>query len=157
MGKKSTTTGYWRQRGGTNASASKLTGPTPAVVPSVLAVTVDPVAAAGTGTGKYIPAGARIIAITVVSGHTGGTAPLLDLGLTGTNDGLLDGVVADGDVVTDLVTLAPATGANGALLTGEAEAADIEVVAGTGGGTPGTGTSVALITYVMDDDGSIQD
>jgi hypothetical protein len=144
MGKRSTTNGYFRQRGGTNASASKLTGPTPAVMPSVLKVVVDPVAAAGTGTGKYIPAGARITHITVVSGHTGGTAPLLDLGLGASVDGLLDGVVADGNVVADLINLVPATGA-------------IEVVAGTGGGTPGTGTSVALITDVMDDDGDVQD
>jgi hypothetical protein len=60
-------------------------------------------------------------------------------------------------VVADLINLVPATGAIDVLFTGEPEAADIEVVAGTGGGTPGTGTSVALITYVMDDDGDVQD
>lgn len=151
MGKRSTVTGYWRARGATNSSSSSLTGPTPGVLPITLAVPVDPTAIAGTSTGKYLPLGAIVLGIDVVSGHTGGTTPLLDIGLGADVDGLLDGAAADADLSINVATATTPGVSFGVALT-----ADAEVVAGTGGGTPGTGTSVAYITYTMDDDGSIQ-
>lgn len=156
MGKRSTTKGYWRAHGGTEASASKLTGPSPAVLPMVMAVTVDPTAADGTATGKYLPAGAIVLGIDVNSGHTGGTAPLLNIGLddgvTPDVDGLLDGAAADANLSINIAT-ATTPGAS----FGVALAADSEITAGTGGGTPGTGTSEAYITYTMQDDGKRND
>lgn len=152
MGKRSTTAGYFRQQGGTNASSSRLTGPTPAVVPSILAVTVDPAAADGTPLGKYLPKGAIVLGIEVVSGHTGGTTPLLNIGLAAVVDGLLNGAAADANLSINVAT-ATVPGAS----FGVALAADAEISAGTGGGTPGTGTSEAYIHYVMEDDGSKQD
>lgn len=156
MGKRTTTTGYWRARGARASSSSKLTGPTPGVLPITLAVPVDPTAADGTGTGKYIPLGAIVLGIAVVSGHTGGTAPLLNIGLddgvTPDVDGLLDGAAADADLSINVATATTPGVSFGVALT-----ADAEVTAGTGGGTPGTGTSIAYITYTMDDDGVIND
>lgn len=151
MGKRSTITGYWRARGATEASASKSNGPSVGVLAITLAVTVDPAAAAGTATGKYLPAGSIVLRTDVISGHTGGTAPLLDIGVTGTNDALVNGAAADADV-----SVAPGDATAGANV-GAAAAADIEIVAGTGGGVAGTGTSVAYITYTMSDDGKLND
>jgi len=152
MGKRTTTTGYWRGRGATNSSASKLTGPSPAVLPMIMAVPVNPVAAAGTATGKVLPRGAIVLGIAVVSGHTGGTTPLLDIGLGAVNDALLNGAAADADLSVNVATATVPGVSFGVALT-----ADAAITAGTGGGTPGTGTSVAYITYTMDDDGKIND
>lgn len=152
MGKRSTTAGYWRARGATNSSSGKLTGPTPGVLPITLAVPVDPTATAGTGTGKYLPLGAIVLGIDVVSGHTGGTAPLLDIGLGADVDALLDGAAADADLSINVATATTPGVSFGVALT-----ADAEVVAGTGGGVVGTGTSIAYITYTMDDDGAVND
>jgi hypothetical protein len=118
----------------------------------MLAVTVDAAATDGTGTGKFLPAGAIVLKVDVVSGHSGGTGPLLNIGITGTVDGFLNGVVADGNVNANLTAVLPATGAVGAEM-GVVQAADIEIVAGTGGGTPGTGASEAYVYYTIEDDG----
>lgn len=149
MGKRSTVKGYWRAHGGTEASASKLTGPTPGVLPITMQVTVDAAAADGTALGKYLPLGAVITNVAVVSGHTGGTTPLLNIGLAAVNDAILNGVAADANVDVNVATATVPGASFGVALT-----ADSELTAGTGGGTPGTGTSVAYITYVMTDDGS---
>lgn len=150
MGKRTTFKGYIRAAGATSSSSSKLTGPTPGVLPITLAVAVDPTAADGTGTGKYLPLGATVLGIAVVSGHTGGTTPLLNIGLGADVDALLDGAAADADLAIDVATATTPGVSFGVALT-----ADAEIVAGTGGGTAGTGTSIAYITYVMEDDGSI--
>ena len=102
MGVRSTIKGYWRAHGATMSSSSSSSGPSPGVLPITLAVTVDAADAAGTVTGKVLPAGATVLAVHVVSGHSGGTAPLLDLGVVGTDDGFLNGVVADASVSADL-------------------------------------------------------
>ena len=155
MGKRTTFAGYVRARGGTSANTSKLTGPTPGVMATTLAVPVDPTAADGTSTGYYLPAGAVVLGIDVVSGHTGGTAPLLNIGLddgvTPDVDGLLDGAAADADLSINVATATTPGASFGVALT-----ADSEITAGTGGGTPGTGTSIAYITVTFNDDGSIQ-
>ena len=148
MGKKSTFTGYLRARG--NSSNSTRTGPTPAVVPVVLAVTIDPAATVGTATGKYLPSGSIIISATIVSAHTGGTAPLTDVGLIGDTDSIVNGAVATSNLTFDI-----ATGATSGVQFGVATTADLEVVGGTGGGTPGTGTAVIYITYTVTDDGAL--
>ena len=97
---------------GTNTAKSSAT---PGVLPIVQAVTVDAAAADGTGTGNFLPVGAIVYDISIVSGHTGGTAPLLNIGLDdGTTpdvDGILDGVVADGNVNAHVAAIVPATGA----------------------------------------------
>jgi hypothetical protein len=121
-----------------------------------MAVPVDPTAADGTGTGKYLPLGAVVLGIDVVSGHTGGTGPLLNIGLddgvTPDVDGLLDGAAADADLSINVATATTPGVSFGVALT-----ADSEITAGTGGGTPGTGTSLAYITYTFNDDGVIND
>ena len=152
MGKRSTVTGYWRARGATSGSSGSITGPTPGVLPITQAVAVDPTAADGTGTGQYMPKGAIVLGIDVVSGHTGGAAPLLNIGLGADVDALLDGAAADADLSINVATATTPGVSFGVALT-----ADAEIVAGTGGGTPGTGTSIAYITYVMEDDGAIND
>lgn len=156
MGKRSTTKGYWRAHGGTEASASSRTGPSPAVLPLMLAVPVDPTAADGTPTGFYLPSGAIVLGIDVVSGHTGGTTPLLNIGLddgvTPDVDGLLNGAAADADLSINVATATTPGVSFGVALT-----QDWQVTAGTGGGTPGTGTSIAYISYTMEDDGKVND
>jgi len=150
MGKRSTFTGYLRARG--NSANTGRTGPTPAPLLATLAVTVDPAATVGTATGKYLPSGAIIMRVTVVSAHTGGTAPLTDVGLTGNNDSIIDGAVATSNLEFDV-----GTGATTGVQVGVATTADLEVVGGTGGGTPGTGTAVVYITYTVVDDGALAD
>ena len=145
MGTRSTVKGYWRQGGN---SASNIA--TPAVVPSVLAVAVNPVAATGTATGKTLPKGAIVLGIDVVSGHTGGTTPLLDIGLAAVDDALLNGAAADADLSINV-----ATATTPGVAFGVALAADSAVTAGTGGGVVGSGTSVAYITYTVTDDGVV--
>ena len=145
MGTRSTVKGYWRQGGNSISNIA-----TPAVVPSVLAVAVDPVAATGTATGKTLPKGAIVLGIDVVSGHTAGTTPLLDIGLAAVDDALLNGAAADADLSINV-----ATATTPGVTFGVELVVDAAVTAGTGGGTPGTGTSVAYIRYVMVDDGVI--
>jgi hypothetical protein len=99
-----------------------------------------------------MPKGAIVLGIDVVSGHTGGAAPLLNIGLGADVDALLDGAAADADLSINVATATTPGVSFGVALT-----ADAEIVAGTGGGTPGTGTSIAYITYVMEDDGAIND
>ena len=148
MGKRSTFTGYLRARG--NSNNSTRTGPTPAVLDVTLAVTIDPAAADGTATGKYLPVGAIVKGITVVSAHVGGTAPLTNIGVTGTVDAFVNGAVA-----TSNLSFLIDTGATVGSLFGVAMVSDLEVVAGTGGGAVGAGTAVAYITYTVTDDGSL--
>lgn len=148
MGVRSTITGYWRARG--NSGNTTRTGPTPAVLPMVLAVTINPAATVGTATGKYLPKGAVILGASIVSAHTGGTAPLTDVGLTGDVDSIVDGAVATADLEFDV-----GTGATSGIAFGVATTADLEVVAGTGGGTAGTGTAVIYIRYTVTDDGAL--
>jgi len=148
MGKRSTFTGYLRARG--NSSNTGRTGPTPAVLDMTVAVTIDPAATDGTATGKYLPVGAIVRGITIVSAHTGGTAPLTNIGVTGTVDALVNGAVA-----TSNLSFLIDTGATVGALFGVAMVSDLEIVAGTGGGTAGTGTAVAYITYTVTDDGTL--
>jgi hypothetical protein len=122
----------------------------------MLAVPVDPTAADGTPTGFYLPSGAIVLGIDVVSGHTGGTTPLLNIGLddgvTPDVDGLLNGAAADADLSINVATATTPGVSFGVALT-----QDWQVTAGTGGGTPGTGTSIAYISYTMEDDGKVND
>jgi hypothetical protein len=146
MGKRSTFTGYLRARGN---SGSKL--PTPAVVPQVLKFTFNGALANTTGTGKFLPKGAIIQSVDIVSAHTGGTTPAVDIGvLTATPDpdGIINGAVS---TTTQRVQLA---GAAAGVLVGAELAEDAEVSAGDDGtGTAGTGNITAFITYFMADDG----
>ena len=151
MGKRSTTAGYWRAHGDSKRVA------TAAVMPVVLAITgVDAtLAAAGILTGKFMPIGAVPLKVDVVGGGTGGTAPLLDVGLeldTPVDDGLVNGVAADGNSST--VLGATEAGANlGAAMT---EAAEVTV--SDGGGTNATGGTIDIyVHYTFVDDGVVND
>lgn len=157
MGKRSTVKGYWRAHGTTESQASKLTGPSPAVVPVVLALTGLDATLAGAGllTGKYMPLGAIPLQVDINGGGTGGTTPLVDVGLelgTPVDDGLVNGVAVDGDSSTVL----GATEAGSLLGTVIAENAEVTI--SDGGGTNATGgTFDVFITYTFDDDGKRND
>ena len=156
MGKRSTLVGYWRARGGTEASGSRIPGPAVAVVPVVLAITGLDATLAGAGllTGKFLPIGAIPLRVDINGGGTGGTTPLLDVGLelgTPDDDGLVDGVAVDGDTSNALGDGATAGVLLGTILTEQAE-----VTISDGGGTNATGGTFDLfITYTFDDDGSL--
>lgn len=152
MGKRSTFRGYLRTTG--IDLVSKRPSPTPGVMPAVIAFTADFAAAAGTGTGKFLPKGAIPLRIDINSAHTGGSSPLADIGLelsTPNDDALVDGLAADADASVDIAT----TEAGVAMGVEQTETA--EITAGTGGGTAGTGTAECYLWYVMADDGDIQD
>jgi hypothetical protein len=157
MGKRSTVKGYWRAHGGTEASVSKSTGPSVAVVPVVLAITGLDATLAGAGllTGKFMPAGAIPLRVDVNGGGTGGTTPLLDVGLelsTPDDDGLVNGAAVDGDSSNALGTT------EAGVLIGTAITEDAEVTISDGGGTNATGGTFDLfITYTFDDDGKVND
>lgn len=158
MGKRSTVKGYWRAHGGTEATTSKSNGPSPAVVPVVMAIFgLDAtLAAAGILTGKFMPLGAIPLRVDVNAGGTGGTAPLLDVGLelsTPDDDGLVNGAAVDaagGDSSNALGTT------EAGVLMGTIIAEDAEITVSDGGGTNATGGTFDLfITYTFDDDGSL--
>mgnify|MGYP001822334623 CR=1 FL=1 len=152
MGKRSTFAGYVRQRGATSASSSKLTGPSPGVVPHFVTVDVaDASVADTTGTGVYLPAGCIVIGPAQFDGNvTGGTAPTVNLGTAADPDGYLANQSATANAQV-------AYGSLGALADGEPLAADTELTAGAGTGTPGTGGVVIRLQVLMTDDGLIND
>lgn len=134
---RSSTIGYWRQYG----SGKKDT--TPGVYPTSLKLSFDPTAASAS-TGVTLPKGARVIGVQSLGGATGGTNPTVDVGTAGDADGFANELDADD------VTIAPGVGA----LTGTVLSADTLVYAGVGASAATGGTTVAYLTYVMDDDGS---
>jgi hypothetical protein len=146
MGIRSTVTGYWRQRGSANSAVAI------AVIPSVLAIKgIDAtLAAAGILTGKFLPVGAIPLRVEVNSGATGGTNPLLDVGLellTPDDDGLADGIDITADVSAYM-------GSGGGVLLGTVLTEQAEITVSDGGGTNATGGTFDLfITYTFDDDG----
>lgn len=154
MGKRSTFHGYLRQRGAPNPASSS-SAPSVGVIPSVLRIAGVSalLASAGILTGKFLPKGAIPLSVDIVGEGTGGTDPLLDVGLelgTPQDAGLVDGAVVDGN---SRVVLGSATA--GALL-GTVLTETAEVTVSDGGGTNATGgTFDLLITYTFDDDGVI--
>ena len=155
MGKRSTFTGYIRAQG--KEQSKNRDAVSPAVVPVVLAITgLDAtLASAGELTGKFLPKGAIPLRVDVNGGGTGGTSPLLDVGIelsTPDDDGLVNGVAVDGDSSTAL----GATEAGVLLGTELAETAEVTI--SDGGGTNATGGTFDLfITYTFADDGKVQD
>ncbi len=137
-------TGYIRQYGTTGKSG------TPAVFPSIIQFTLDSTQTTAS-TGKTLPNGSIPLFSQIIdTGVTGGTAPTVEFGTTGTNDGFGDVVPADAK--TGLISAVTVT-LGGALL-GEALTADTLIFAGAGDtGTPGTGDVTAAIYYIMSDDG----
>lgn len=150
MGKRSTTAGYWRAHGDSTRVSR------PAVMPVMMQISdLDATVDAGTLTGVVIPAGAIPLAVHVLGGGTGGTSPILDVGLeadTPDDDGLANGLTYDATDMADVVTKA------GALL-GTVLPRATEVTYGDDGvGTNNTGGTVdLLITYTFDDDGKVND
>jgi len=134
---RSTTFGYWRQRGANKA--------TPAVLLASVEVTFDPTAAATTGTGVYLPTGAVPSFAKITSaGATGGVTPTVDVGLAGGNQ---DALIAEGDADT----------ASSAILTSGtsldvALTAKTEITAGVGASAATGGTVTARVFYYMADD-----
>ena len=156
MGKRSTIKGYWRASGASEASSSRLPAPAVAVVPVTLAILgVDAtLAAAGILTGKFLPVGAIPLRVEVNSGATGGTNPLLDVGLellTPDDDGLADGI----DITLDV---SATMGSGGGVLLGTVLTEQAEITVSDGGGTNATGgTFDMFITYTFSDDGTVND
>jgi len=148
MGKRSTFGGYVRQRAGTNSSTSRATGPTPAVFKAFVAVTFDPTQVLA-GTGKVLPKGAVPLGVTGLGGGTGGISPTVDLSLAGgAAGGLANELPADAAAAAEVQTGAEL----GAALT-----ADTEIEAGVGASAATGGTVTALVSYIMVDDGVIND
>lgn len=151
MGKRSTTSGYWRAHGDHTRAAA------PAVVPVVLTITDLDATLAGAGilTGKTMPKDAIPLRVDVNGGGTGGTAPLLDIGLelgTPDDDGLVNGVAVDGDSSSALGD------ATAGVLIGTALTEAAEVTVSDGGGTNATGGTFDLfIWYTFSDDGKVND
>ncbi|MHC4312610.1 MAG: hypothetical protein ACYSW3_09130 [Planctomycetota bacterium] len=154
MGKRSTVKGYWRAQGATEASGSRTPAPAVAVVPVTLAIRgVDAtLAAAGILTGYFLPIGAIPLRVEVNSAATGGTGPLLDVGLelgTPDDDGLADGI----DITTDV---SATMGSGGGVLLGTVLTEQAEITVSDGGGTNATGGTFDMyITYTFDDDGTL--
>lgn len=160
MGKRSTVKGYWRAHGTTESQSSKLTGPSPAVVPVVLQCKgLDATADAGTGTGKYLPVGACVFRVDVIitSAISGGTAPILDIGLelaTPDDNGLCDGL--DYEAATSTQHAGALAGVlMGTILTEDA----VEITYGDDGvGTNNTAGEIDIfVWYTFDDDGKRND
>lgn len=147
MGKRSTTKGYWRQIGSQDSRVSI------GVVPNVLVITGISalLASAGQLTGKFLPKGAIPLRVDINGAGTGGTSPLVDVGLelsTPDDDGLVDGAAVDGD---SSVALGSSTDG---LLIGTELAETAEVTVSDGGGTNATGGTFDLfIWYTFADDG----
>lgn len=141
---RSTTKGYWRQGGNSMGSA------TPAAVPSILRFSFDPTAASA-ATGAVLPKGARVLGIQLDGGATGGVSPTVDIGSLATADAF--GAEVPADSAQNLTIGATVAGASfGAVL-----AAQTEVYAGVGASAATGGTVVGLITWLMDDDGVVND
>lgn len=154
MGKRSTIHGYWRQRGAPNP-ASSASAPSVAVVPSVLHIAGISALLDGAGilTGKFLPVGAMPLRVDILGEGTGGTTPLLDVGLelaTPADTALVDGAAADG---SSSVALGSATVGT---LIGTVLEETAEVTVSDGGGTNATGGTFDLfIWYSFSDDGVI--
>jgi hypothetical protein len=151
MGKRNTFEGYLRTHGGRPRDVVQ-----PAVVPCVLAITgIDAtLAAAGILTGKTLPIGAIVLGVAVKGNGTGGTGPLLDVGLehgTPVDNALVDGVAVDADSNTEI-----GAGATAGAQLGVVQTEQSEITVSDGGGTNATGGTFDLfITYTFDDDGVV--
>lgn len=145
MGKRTTFAGYIRQRGMGNPSGNGKG--TPATFKAHVTVTFDSTQVLA-GTGVYLPAGAIPVGVTGLGGATGGTAPTVDLSLAGGAAGGLTN-----DMAADAATAEVTTGAE--LLA--ALTADTEIEAGVGGGVAGTGDFTAIVSYLIADDGKVND
>ncbi len=149
MGKRSTITGYWRQRGATNSSSSRLGGPTPAVLLACTpAITFDPTLANTTLVAdRFLPEGAiPSHAVITNAGGTGGIAPTVDVGLVGT----VDALIAEGDADTASAALLTSGTALGTPL-----AADTQITAGVGASAATGGTVTVRVFFYMNDDASL--
>jgi hypothetical protein len=148
MGKRSTFAGYIRQRGSSNPSGAGRTGGTPGTFKCFVQVAFDPTAAAA-GTGVYLPAGAVPLGVTTLGGATGGASPTVDLQLAGgTAAGLANELDADTASAVEVQT--------GADL-GVALTANTEIEAGVGASAATGGTTTALVSYIIADDGVLND
>ena len=153
MGKRNTFEGYLRAHGG----RPRDTVPA-AVVPVVLAIKgLDALlAGAGISTGKYMPVGAVVLSVAIKGAGTGGTTPLVDVGLehgTPVDDALVNGVAVDADTFTGIGTASVAGAELGVVQTEQSL-----ITVSDGGGTNATGGTFDLyITYTFDDDGVVND
>lgn len=153
MGKRNTFTGYIRAQGAAEVAARSVVAV--GVVPLVLAITGLDATLAGAGllTGKFLPKGAIPLRVDINGAGTGGSSPLLDVGLelgTPNDDALVDGAAVDGD---SSVALGSTTDG---VQIGVALAETAEITVSDGGGTNATGGTFDLfIWYTFDDDGVI--
>jgi len=142
MGNRTTTHGYWRQRGGSNSKG------TPAVYEAFIKIAFDPTQVLA-GTGAWLPKGAIPTGVITLGGGTGGASPTVDVSLAGgAAGGLANEVVADTLSMTKLVAGAEL----GIELT-----ADTQIEAGVGASAATGGTTTVLVSYLMADDGVAND
>ena len=157
MGIRSTITGYWRARGATNSSSSRIPGPAAAVVPVVIAIKgLDATADAGTGTGQFLPIGAIPLSVSVFESTTiaGGTNPILDIGLEfGTPD---DNALANG-LDYEISTNTQIGDALAGVELGAVQTEMAEITYGDdGAGTNNTSGEIDIfVMYTFDDDSSL--
>lgn len=146
MGKRTTFAGYIRQRAMGNPSGNGKG--TPGTFKTFVQVSLDPTAALA-GTGVFLPAGAIPLGVTTLGGATGGASPTVDVSLAGgAAGGLANELPADAADAVEVQTGAEL----GAVLT-----ADTEIEAGVGASAATGGTATLLVSYLVADDGKIND
>ena len=140
MGKRSTITGYWRQRGTQDAGRAVSSG-APQVVTSMIKVTFDATQASTVSTGLWLPEGARVIRAYSTGEGGAGTVDVGNL-TTSDVDAFASGIAAS--TVAEQIT--------GAELGIPVAVGGAEISAGDN--TGGTGTATIYLECVFDDDGS---
>lgn len=153
---RTTTTGFWRQRGATSSSSSRLSGPTPAVVEGIFPpVTLDATIAVSTPTGIVAPKGCYISGVDIRSDITGGAAQLVNVGHS-VDDGAyvkFFNITTGDSTVVNLGSLDKGDDMG----VGNTLTEDTEIyITPEAGGTAGTGTITVVVRYCMVDDGAIQ-
>ena len=132
---KSTTGGYWRQKGAT--------GGTPAVGVNCIQFTLDPTAASA-DTGKVLPIGSIPIWVSNINGGaTGGASPTIDVGISSNDDGFA------AELPADAISAPVVTGA----LIGVELTANTAIYAGVGASAATGGSVIVGVYYIMADTG----
>ena len=143
--------GLMRSTGG----AAKESGVTPGPLVMAVVISFDPTAAAATavriGTSSSagafftLPVGAVPLYLLTIGGATGGTAPTVDIGSSGTPDGFFNEADAD--------TKGTMNGANGSLVVGTGITAQTQVYATVGSSAATGGTFTGVFVYTIYNNG----
>jgi hypothetical protein len=161
MGKRSTITGYWRQRNRqSDSSTSRIT---PAVVPSILQLDVIPAdfgLAGGILSGKWLPKGALVYRVDLGAvGLVGATTPAISIGLEFSVNRAPDDDALVVSGALPLSTIDPPDATAGAWHGVEIDE-DVEVTysdASVTQATAGTIDLIAIHYFAYGDDGKVND